>query len=119
MQNCVRFDGARLKARREEKGLTLRQLTDSLVRHGISITFQTLFLYEAGQVRAPGYGNILALAQVLDVNPDYFFGPGQGKAPSARSEATSRPAKAPAPSSGAKSRKTRQKRPVRARGGKA
>ncbi|MGL6096312.1 MAG: helix-turn-helix domain-containing protein [Fimbriiglobus sp.] len=62
--------GERLKARRNELGLTLSQLSDR-----VGIHLQSLAKIESGDRPNPTWDTVTSICTALDVTPDYFFEP--------------------------------------------
>ena len=64
--------GERLKRARARKGLSLRDLAAKLKAAGVEISHTAIGHYE-NAVMMPDSGKLIALCDILDVEPDYFF----------------------------------------------
>jgi len=82
MENRVNSDielreifAKRLKRLREDKGLTLMELSQNLAdRYNINVTYQSLGNYEARGLRLPSIYNLAKIAEYFDVTTEYLTG---------------------------------------------
>ena len=69
----MRFDGKKMRAIREKKGLSLGKLQAEMARLHCDVSYQTLSLWERGETANPGYVHVVKMAEVLGEDPKIFF----------------------------------------------
>ncbi len=68
----MKFRNAQIRKAREEKNLSIEDLTFELRKQGNKISSRSILLWEKGD-RTPNAKNIGYLSQVLNKSPNYFF----------------------------------------------
>ena len=63
------MSGMEFTALRERRGLSKAQLA-----HSVGLDPKTIWFIEAGKVRSPRYDNVIAIAKIFDVTPNYLAG---------------------------------------------